>query len=178
MSRKGQNTKTSKEVLFPKEAFVHATRSNAREGSERERKEAAGCARRLAIQWERENKERPRERPHDWGGSFRDALGVAAAVTTTGGRTESGQPAVGPGMIPAVSIYMRARGAHNLLAVCSGCAIQRGARVIVLHGIPDTVYELVGWLAGFSLRFSRELRTRVYHRTEHIRTLDRAHTRR
>lgn len=74
---------------------------------------------------------------------------MAAATTTKSGRTESERLAVGPGMIPAVSIYMRARGAHNLLALCARVMLYSGARVIVLHDFPDTAYELVGWLADW-----------------------------
>jgi len=125
----------------------------------------------------REQGESERDRPHDWGGNFRAALGVAAAAaaaTTMGGRTESERAAVGPGMIPAVSIYMRARGAHNLLAVCSSCAVQRGARHRSTRLSRYRVWagwlvgRLVGWLAGyFSLRFSCELRTRIHLCTAH-----------
>jgi len=51
-------------------------------------------------------------------------------------------------MIPAVSIYMKAKGAHNLLALCAR-VLYSEARVIVLHDFPDTAYELVGWLADW-----------------------------
>lgn len=75
------------------------------------------------------------------------ATATAAAAAAMGGRIESGRPAVGPGMIPAVSIYMRARGAHNLLAVCSGCVVQQGARH---RSTRRSRYRsrLADWLAG------------------------------
>jgi len=80
------------------------------------------------------------------------------------GRGESGRLAVGPGMIPAVSIYTRARDAdaHNLLAVCSG-SVYNGTHVIVLHAFPILCSSwLAGWLATFlslslSLSFSFSL---------------------
>lgn len=58
------------------------------------------------------------------------------------------RPAVGPGMIPAVSIYTSQGSGHATCWPCARAGVYSGTRVIVLHRVPDiaraAVFELVG----------------------------------
>jgi len=167
------------------------TRDGNRSEWEREEVARQGRVRSFsAIEWETEETGLRKTNRTKEGCSFRDApeattTAAAAAAAARGKRREPRRPAVGPGMIPAVSIYMRARGAnaHNLLAVCS-CCMYSGTRVIVLHRVLDTRVPswLAGWLADRLPDHLSLFRTRAAHTSTlsckaYIRTPDRTHTR-
>lgn len=127
--RKERDTETcrNRKAFTPEEAsFVPRgrIRVEAANGNRRRPLAAWGIS---AIQWEWENGERSRERdrPHDWGDSFRDALGVAAAAvaaTTMGGRNgvgaTRGRSRDDPGCVYLYESQGSAQPVGRVLGVC------------------------------------------------------------